>query len=193
LIVLHKSSGKLAGTYRILPGTAAVHGFYSETEFEISGLEKIIQEAAELGRSCVAPEFRFGTVIALLWQGLAEIIRRGGFRYIFGCVSISPPDPEKVWSLYEYICRPAEDNSILSARPRCRVPHPTVLCRRQGSELRHIMPPLMHAYLRLGGTFCGEPAFDAELDTADLLMLLDLKRLPLRYRHHFRLSSLIFA
>ena len=37
---------------------------------------------AEVGRSCVHVDHRNGTVIALLWRGLADYMRRHGFEYM---------------------------------------------------------------------------------------------------------------
>lgn len=47
---------------------------------------------AELGRSCVHPDYRSGSVIALLWMGLADYMTRNGFDYVVGCASIGMTD-----------------------------------------------------------------------------------------------------
>ena len=53
----------------------AAGSFYSEGEFMITGLSAIRHEICEVGRSCVAPEFRSGAVVALLWSGLAQFMQ----------------------------------------------------------------------------------------------------------------------
>ena len=47
------------------------------------------------------------------------------------------------------------------------------------------IPPLIKAYLRVGAWVCGEPAWDPDFNTADLLMMLSLSRVDQRYVKHF--------
>jgi putative hemolysin len=47
------------------------------------------------------------------------------------------------------------------------------------------IPSLIKAYLRVGAYVCGEPAWDPDFNTADLLMLLPLSRMDQRYAKHF--------
>ena len=86
LLVLEKASGRIVGTYRVCDGAAAMAagGFYSDGEFDIAGLAELAPRVMELGRSCVAPEFRTGSVVALLWAGVAAIHRRRKFDYMLG-------------------------------------------------------------------------------------------------------------
>jgi putative hemolysin len=44
---------------------------------------------------------------------------------------------------------------------------------------------LLKGYLRLGAYICGEPAWDPEFNTADLLILLPMSRMSSRYAKHF--------
>jgi len=47
------------------------------------------------------------------------------------------------------------------------------------------LPSLLKGYLRAGAWICGEPAWDAEFQTADLLVLLPLEGVEDRYARHF--------
>ena len=47
------------------------------------------------------------------------------------------------------------------------------------------MPPLIKGYLRVGAWICGEPAWDPDFNTADLLLLLPMSRMNPRYMRHF--------
>ena len=40
-------------------------------------------------------------------------------------------------------------------------------------------------YLRAGAWVCGEPAWDPDFNTADLLLLLPMSRMNPRYMRHF--------
>jgi len=46
-------------------------------------------------------------------------------------------------------------------------------------------PPLIKGYLRLGAMVCGEPAWDPDFNTADLLMLLPMQQINHNYMRHF--------
>jgi putative hemolysin len=47
------------------------------------------------------------------------------------------------------------------------------------------MPPLIKGYVRLGAYVCGDPAWDKQFNTADMLMLLPLSHINPRYARHF--------
>ncbi len=46
---------------------------------------------------------------------------------------------------------------------------------------RPALPPLIKGYTRLGAMMCGEPAWDPDFNTADLLMLLPMAQLNRGY------------
>ena len=47
----------------------------------------------ELGRSCVEPEYRTGTVMQLLWRGIADYIDSHRVGLMLGCASLPGTDP----------------------------------------------------------------------------------------------------
>lgn len=77
LIVKDLDSEQIVGTYRLLPGDRALQhiGFYSETEFDLTGFHPYKAKTLELGRSCITPEYRSGKAIQLLWEGIAAYIK----------------------------------------------------------------------------------------------------------------------
>jgi putative hemolysin len=64
--------------------------------------------------------------------------------------------------------------------PRC--PLPLHDLDRSASP---VLPPLIKAYLRVGAWVCGDPSWDPDFNTADLLMMLPLSRVNQRYAKHF--------
>jgi putative hemolysin len=54
-----------------------------------------------------------------------------------------------------------------------------------GGDTEPVVPPLIKGYMRLGAYVCGEPAWDPDFNTADLLVLLPLSRLSHHYLRHF--------
>jgi len=43
------------------------------------------------------------------------------------------------------------------------------------------IPPLLKGYIRLGAYICGEPAWDPDFNTADVLVLMPMARMSQRY------------
>lgn len=51
------------------------------------------------------------------------------------------------------------------------------------------IPGLIRGYLRSGARICGMPAWDRAFRSADLLMLLDMKDLPLKLARHLGVAD----
>ena len=178
------NSGKLVATTRLLDHQAArrLGGFYSEEEFSLHGLAHLEGPVLEIGRTCVAPEYRNGGTIAVLWAELAEVLNEGGYSYLMGCASIPMKDggiqAEAIMQRLRgrYLC-----NEHLRAEPRTPLPRLQV-----PDNLSAEMPPLLKAYMRLGAKICGEPCWDQDFQVADVFILLKRDQLCPRYARHFK-------
>jgi putative hemolysin len=183
LVVRDSVLGQVIGAYRILSYAQAAKagGFYSETEFDLSRILALAPQLVEVGRSCVHPDYRRGPAITLLWAGLAQYMECFGHRYLIGCASISMNDGgHNALALFQSL------KAKHLSPPEWRVfpfrPIPLDRSHRIGEPS---VPPLLKGYLRLGAYICGEPAWDPEFGTADLLVLLPMSRLNPRYAWHF--------
>ncbi|OXR49088.1 MULTISPECIES: GNAT family N-acetyltransferase [unclassified Pusillimonas] len=187
VMVKEANSGRVVGTYRFLSpaNVAKAGGYYSESEFDISALQGLRSNMAEVGRSCIHADYRNGSVIMLLWSGIATLVKQHGLRYVLGCASVSLRDDgvtaAEVWrSAKKELDAAPEMPRVI---PRHRYP-----VERLNSELPARVPPLIKGYLKLGATICGEPAWDPDFNTADFPVLLDMTRMDDRYRKHFGLA-----
>jgi putative hemolysin len=183
LLVRELTNGKVVGTYRILPPEAAqrIGNYYSEEEFDLSRLNFLRPRMAELGRSCVHPAHRSGTVIARLWMGLADYMTRYGYEYAVGCASIGMADGGHIAaSVYRQLAERALAPVEWRVTPRTRLP---VESLDDGQTAA--LPPLIKGYTRLGAMVCGEPAWDPDFNTADLLMLLPMAQLNRSFARRF--------
>ncbi|MFZ5511361.1 MAG: GNAT family N-acetyltransferase [Pseudomonadota bacterium] len=182
LIVRDEQSGRIVGTYRILSPEAAgkVGGYYSENEFDLVRLRHLRQRMVEVGRSCIDPDYRTGATIALLWSGLTRYMLERGHRYLIGCASIGMADGGHaavgIFNRLEQHLAPLEYRVF----PRCPLP-----LERIAPSANAALPPLIKGYLRAGAYVCGEPAWDPDFNTADLLLLLPMARVDARYARHF--------
>jgi putative hemolysin len=178
-----RDAGEIVGTYRILAPDAArrAGAYYSEAEFELSRLAPIRGRIAELGRSCIAPQYRTGGVVTRLWSGIARYVLARGYEYLAGCASMSAADGgEGARALYEGLAPASIAPREYRVFPRRALPLWGI-----ESASRAAPPPLLKGYLRCGAWVCGEPAWDPEFDSADFFMLLPVARLAERYARHF--------
>ncbi|MFO1380910.1 MAG: GNAT family N-acyltransferase [Chitinivorax sp.] len=184
LLVRDEISNEVVGTYRILPPHQAkrIGSLYSESEFDLTRLANLRQRMVEVGRSCVHPDYRNGGTITLLWAGLAEYMLKNGYDYLIGCASISMADGgHAAASIYRQASARHLGPIEWRVFPRCPLP----LAALEQQDLEAALPPLIKGYLRIGAYVCGEPAWDPDFNTADLLLLLPLARMNPRYMKHF--------
>lgn len=195
LIVLDRAlpeGEQLVGCYRLLRGEVAMAngGFYSAGEYDISELMRIPPERLlELGRSCVVESHRSKKTIQLLWRGITAYLTQHDLTTLFGCASFPGRDPqehaEALSCLYHF-------NSGEETDPKVRaldhlhsemnlMPKDEVNTRR---ALRN-MPPLIKAYLRLGGVIGDGAVIDEQFGTVDVFVAVHMEKVGSRYYSHF--------
>jgi putative hemolysin len=183
LLVRDTHSGAVIACTRLLCDREAARAgrFYSAGEFDLQMVDSLPGRVLEVGRTCVDAEYRNGAVIAVLWQGIAEIITGEGFDYLFGCASIGLEDGgAQAHAILDTVR--AKHMSAPWHRVRPFNPLP-VADLRTSDPVR--MPPLLKAYLSLGAKACGEPYWDRDFNCADVFMLLNVSELNPRYARHF--------
>jgi len=188
LVVLHRPSGAIIGTYRIQTTAmaAARRGFYTASEFDLSQLPRaILDEAVEVGRACIAREHRLKAVLFLLWKGLAVYMEHNRKRWLFGPCSLTSQDPwDGKRALDELARRGRLDREHrVTARPGFE-------CLWQGEDPEPDraaleLPPLFEIYLRYAGKVCGPPVIDRRFKTIDFFVLFDVEALSARARRLF--------
>jgi putative hemolysin len=178
LLVRDAERGSVVGTYRLLPSHEALKlgGFSAEAEFDL-GAVRDLPGLIELGRACVDPDYRTGAVIGLLWSGLARYLRAGGHAYAIGCASIPARTDGRTASA---VCRRLLADHLGPAEWRV-VPRTPFPLADVAPAPRATLPALIRGYLCLGAMVCGEPAWDPEFGTADLLFMLPIDRLDGRW------------
>lgn len=183
LIVRDEQNGRIVGTYRILSpeGARRVGGYYSETEFDLVRLQHLRPRMVEVGRSCIDPDYRNGTVISLLWAKLAAYMLGNGYQYLMGCASITMNDGgHNAANLFVQLIDKHIAPIEYRVFPRSPLPY-----ERLVTGMPAEVPPLVKGYLRAGVYICGEPAWDPDFNTADVLVLLPMSRINPRYVKHF--------
>ncbi len=190
LIVVNKTRNLVVGTYRLLLGSKVDPkiGFYSEKIFDIYKIKSLGKQILELGRSCVHRDYREGVVINLLWKGIAKYIKENHVDYLFGSVRLRTSNPSEISKIFSLI------KERYYAPEEMRV-YPLKECVFENldedlkiSDSKKIflkLPPLVKGYLRLGLKICGPPAWNRQLESVVLFVLLNMKNASNSYKKHF--------
>jgi putative hemolysin len=184
LLVRQAKTGRVVGCTRILTDASAARAgrFYSEGEFDLAPITTLPGRKLEVGRTCIAPEYRQGAGIAVLWSGLAGFIQLHGFDYLFGCASVPlGENGMQAAAIMNRLRRQAIAHPEIRVTPR--VPLRTDLAF--DAVIDAPLPALLKAYVRLGARICGEPCRDPDFGVADVLMLLNVDELNPAYSRHF--------
>lgn len=177
----------VVGVYRLLTDTRAaeIGRFYSDDEYDLAPLRATGRRLVELGRSCVHPDHRKGPAMMLLWNGLAEYVVSRGIEILFGVASFHGADPARheaalAWLHHNHLAPPP-----LRVRARPDGFHPMDRLPLEAIDRKAALaaiPPLIRAYLRLGG-FVGEGAWiDRAFNTTDVCLIIDTASMSAR--HH---------
>jgi putative hemolysin len=206
LFLWDREKQRLAGSYRIGDGKRIVRrygkrGFYTHTLFRMDrGMEKVLGQAFELGRSFVPQEYqRHRLPLFMLWRGLLiHILHNPDHRYLIGPVSISGSYSRLSRSLImEFVQQHYYDEELAGlVRPRNRFK--VTMDKADSDALLELaadlkkldqliadvepkgftVPVLLKKYLLLNARIIGfnrDPRFN---DALDGLMVLDLTKVP---------------
>lgn len=182
-VALDGMPSQVVGTCRILTPTAArrIGGYVSDTAFDLVRLTRMRPLLAELGRFCVHPAWRQGIVAMLLWSELGRFLQRNGIQRVIFCAGAPMADGGRmaanVWNgLRQTHLAPIAEQ----VRPRLPLPVEHLVT---GAGVAP--PTLVQGLLRGGARVLGPPAWNTDMDTADLPLMLRLSELPPSHRRRF--------
>ena len=121
----------------------------------------------------------------LLWNGLAEYVLEREIEILFGVASFPGTDPEPLAEALAYLHHHHLAPADLRVRARPghfldmdRMPREAV----EPARALRAIPPLIKAYLRLGG-FVGEGrTWTCRFNTVDVCVVMDTARMTAKYR-----------
>jgi len=180
-IVRDALKDQVVASTRVLTHDAAedAGGFYSAGEFDMTAVLARPGRFLEIGRTCVHPDYRRGGAISVLWAGVSDLVRRGGYDHLIGCASIDlSHGAGTAHAIYAHV-----SERHLAPHNRQVAPHLPLPDVAPADVVR--LPPLLKAYLRLGAQVGGPPCWDPAFGVADLFMHLEIANLCSRYARHF--------
>jgi len=207
LFVWDRESRRLVGGYRLGPGDAifkkyGVNGFYTNSLFKIkTSFYPILEQAIELGRSYVAPDYQKHRLpLFLLWKGILHyLMANPRYRYLYGPVSISRFYSKVSKSLIVEFVKQYFYDEALAAMVRPRKPfrvrtkavNTKLLAQNMKGEFESLesfveniepdhfkVPVLFRQYLKQNARFIAFNVDPLFADCLDGLMLLDIRDLP---------------
>lgn len=180
----------VVGVYRLLTGARAeaMGRFYCDGEYDLMTLRHSGRPLLELGRSCVDPAYRGGMGMFLMWNALADYVLKNKIELLFGVASFHGTDIEALaqplsWLHHHHLAPEAlRPKALASGHQRMDLIAPEALDRR---EAMLAIPPLLKAYLRIGGVI-GEGAFiDHDFNTTDVMLVVDTKTMSEKHRRFY--------
>ncbi|MEL7258064.1 MAG: GNAT family N-acyltransferase [Pseudomonadota bacterium] len=180
--------GAIVGVYRLLRDDQAAQAgqFYSEDEYDLSVLKSSGRKCMELGRSCLAQDYRGGAAMYHLWNGLARYVAEHEVEILFGVASFHGTDATTLaqpLSLLHHRHLAPENLRVRALETSYQSMNllPETKIDRRAAMLE--VPALIKAYLRLGG-FVGDGAYvDHAFNTTDVCLIMDTSRLSERQKN----------
>jgi putative hemolysin len=171
---------QLVGTCRVLTAAAAreLGGMCVDGGFDLVRLRDLRPRLAELGRVCVDPQWRSGSVVYTFWLALSRFLEDQGLDRLLSCASVPMHDgghlAANLWRQLQVSCAAPADEQV---RPRLPLPVEQ-LCT--GTPVQ--APALIRCYLGFGARVMGPPAWNADFGWADLPLMLHLADMPASHR-----------
>lgn len=180
----------VVGVYRLMPpdGFARAGRYYSAGEFDLSVLINSGRRLLELGRSCVHPDMRGGAGMFLLWNALADYVLERGIEVMFGAASFHGTDAAalaKPLSLLHHF-HTAPPALRVRAMPAQRLDMNLMPIEAvDKASAMALVPPLIKAYLRLGGHVSDGAWIDRDFNTTDVCLVMDTVRMSVKHRDFY--------
>ena len=196
LIVIDKNrkdvKNKIVGTYRLVRGDIACYfgGFYTSSEFDLSNILNSYNhnQILELGRSCVHPDYRNGTIMNLLWKAIAEYVKLYDIKILLGCASFDGTDVMKYANELSYLRKnfPLPDElTVKSLDQRIYTDYTEINSNINDLRTFFRLPPLIKGYLRIGGKVSHDCFVDNKFNTIDLCVIVNTNNIDERYKNKY--------
>ncbi len=165
--------GNVVGTFRLLHGPRRpAQGFYSQTEFDLSGLKVDPNLVVELGRGCIDPVHRKQTTLMGLFWGLHSYMVARKARYFLGCGSLPPMSHDDAEASFAA----AQANGWVDLS-RGITPLKENTFSGDATKGTPKIPPLVKLYVEFGSRILGRPAYDPVFRCHDMFLFFDMEGL----------------
>lgn len=194
LIDEDRREDRVIGVYRLLTSDRAreIGQFYTEGEYDLTPLKQSGRRLLELGRSCVHRDYRGGSAMYHLWNGLAEYVLQHEIEILFGVASFHGTDIAALSQPLSYLYHHhlAPEALRVTARPPHRQDMNLLPADRLDRRAAMVATPaLIKAYLRLGGSVGDGAYIDHVFNTTDVCLMVDTAAMSARHRNFYTRKS----
>jgi hypothetical protein len=166
-------------------GTAAVHG-YSAQFFDLSPLRVFDRPVLELGRFAIDPQRGNSDIFRLAWGVVTQLVDQNNVSFLFGCSSFAGTQPQTHSAGFRYLCR----NDHIAPHSWRPVFHGGYRLAQALEDHKDggapNLPPLLRAYLGLGGKVSDHAVIDPDLGTTLLFTGLNVAQVPQKRAQRLR-------
>jgi putative hemolysin len=187
-----RSHSRIVGTYRLLLQEVAERhsGFYTQQEFDLLPLLQRHKglRFLELGRSCVAKNYRDTRTLDLMWRGIVRYVCDHQVDVLIGCASFEGTDPKALalpLSFLYHKARATEEWAVHPNLDRCISMNLIQPEKIDEKKAIRSLPPLIRGYWRIGAVFGDGAVIDHQFGTIDVLVIVTRDMLIKRYGRHF--------
>ncbi len=142
--------------------------------FNLNGIpDAVLQMSVEVGRACIAKEYRKSQALLLLWEGLANYLIRSKSKYFFGCASLLTQNLWQATCAYHHF----QVNNLMHP---CILVYPNAqysieITQNCPDSCNVAIPNIVQAYLNIGAKICSLPAIDRQFKTIDFLTISNIE------------------
>lgn len=199
LLVIDRDRGVgaagIVGTYRMMrrEGAEKAGRFYTSDEYDIDRLLNHAGEGEllEMGRSCVASEYRTRAAMQIMWRGVTAYVIATKVNYLFGCASFHGTDPSAhalpLAYLFHNHLAPEEIRPVSHEKHYVDmnlIPAGEI----DAKEALRRLPPIIKGYLRLGGVVGDGAYIDWDFNTVDVCVIVQIDKVTDKYFRHYTRS-----
>lgn len=178
-LAVRAQDGPVLATLRLHPHAPGQITGYAAQHCDLSALAAAPGAALELGRLCLHPAHPDPDLMRLVWAGVTRAVDGWGAARLIGCTSFPGTDPDALAPALGLLA--LRHLGPADLRPGQLSPVTRVLsdwtdaATPQGAAL---LPPLLRAYLALGGWVSDHLVVDRDLNTCHVFTCLDIAAMP---------------
>lgn len=179
--LIRAADGVAVACFRLmrLPGGAALDRSYTAQFYDLAPLSGTRGLIVELGRFAMARDQSDPEIVRAAWAALTRMVDGEGVVLFMGCSSFAGTDPSRHARAFQAL-------TLRSVGPAARLPGqrapetvPLGEIRGEGG-LRGAagLPPMLRAYLSMGGWVGDHVVIDRDLQTCHIFTALDISAIP---------------
>lgn len=174
------NGGAIIGYYRMITDKAVIGNgrkFVCEEEFNIDYLKSCGEKVCEFSRAVVKKNYRGGIVILLLWQFILNYMKENGYRFLIGDASFFGVNREEYIKEISYLVNNYKIDEEYKIKSLDGLPDMKLLTSDEydEKEVMRSIPPLIKAYISLGGKVSSQTFTDMAFKSVDLFVLVDMQ------------------